>query len=671
MARLILKLHGEQVTSLTLESGMEYIAGRAQDAQLPMDNGRGISRHHLKFYERDGIWVGESLSKFVPIQKGSETMEVIELSEPTVFSVPPYDFHFEPTVEGAGAEMPEDHAGNLPAFYQPRVNPVAGSGAPGDADPEGTSPRANNEATVAGLANLVPYFRISYPNTADDEVLKLEGHLWVAGRDHGCEIAIDSPHISRKHFELARTKEGFYITDLGSSNGTHLNGQRLPPHEPTQISSGDEVRVMNIEMTFEIRDLQFANRVDRLPVPAFDPLMDPRMGGFPVPWTGGGPEQFEATQYRAPEGVELSLKNWRQLRLSDLKRVDWRKNKVRVALLVLIPLLFIMILVPGKPSVKPAPRGPAGSASFEHLTNEQKLTVKDSFNLARNLYVQGKYALCLTELAKLHEVIPQYENSKELQSFCEQGLELVRRQEDLERKEREKAMIESQINGYVESCKNKLKADATVDETRQCLAPAMELSPEHPAVVEMLHGAQIHEEERKFMAQQKAEREAKIASAVAHFNRAIATYKKGDLLKSVHDLEKFVGTSYPASGELKEKARRQIASIKKEIKVKVDAYLEECKAMAAKNRYKDAYLSCDKAVDQDPGNGEAKETRSRMLQELRRQMKTIYQDSVLEESLGNVDSAKEKWKKIIQEDLSFDDYTTKAKLKLQKYGAGL
>jgi hypothetical protein len=52
-------------------------------------------------------------------------------------------------------------------------------------------------------------------------------------------------------------------------------------------------------------------------------------------------------------------------------------------------------------------------------------------------------------------------------------------------------------------------------------------------------------------------------------------------------------------------------------------------------------------------------------------MKTIYQDSVLEESLGNVDSAKEKWKKIIQEDLSFDDYTTKAKLKLQKYGAGL
>ncbi len=55
---------------------------------------------------------------------------------------------------------------------------------------------------------------------------------------------------------------------------------------------------------------------------------------------------------------------------------------------------------------------------------------------------------------------------------------------------------------------------------------------------------------------------------------------------------------------------------------------------------------------------------------MRKEMKAIYEDSVLEESLGNVESAKEKWKKIMSEDLDFDDYSIKAKSKLQKYGAG-
>jgi hypothetical protein len=52
-------------------------------------------------------------------------------------------------------------------------------------------------------------------------------------------------------------------------------------------------------------------------------------------------------------------------------------------------------------------------------------------------------------------------------------------------------------------------------------------------------------------------------------------------------------------------------------------------------------------------------------------MKAIYEDSVLEESLGNIDSAKEKWKHLMLEDLQSDEYYNKAKLKLQKYGVGI
>jgi hypothetical protein len=75
-------------------------------------------------------------------------------------------------------------------------------------------------------------------------------------------------------------------------------------------------------------------------------------------------------------------------------------------------------------------------------------------------------------------------------------------------------------------------------------------------------------------------------------------------------------------------------------------------------------------VVEDPNNTEAKGLKSQIVSTLKQQMKGIYEDSVLEESMGNVDSAKEKWKKIMSEDLETGDYAQKARSKLSKYGIG-
>src|SRR5882757_5375015 len=101
MARIIVKLHGEEVSRLSLESGSEYIAGRGQDAQIHLSGERGISRHHLKFYEQDGVWVCQTLGKFTLILRGGNSVEVLELTEPCAFSVGAYVFFFETEVRQA------------------------------------------------------------------------------------------------------------------------------------------------------------------------------------------------------------------------------------------------------------------------------------------------------------------------------------------------------------------------------------------------------------------------------------------------------------------------------------------------------------------------------------------------------------------------------------------
>lgn len=49
--------------------------------------------------------------------------------------------------------------------------------------------------------------------------------------------------ISRRHCRVTKQNEFYYITDIGSANGTYINGVRLQPNQPCQINKGDIIRL--------------------------------------------------------------------------------------------------------------------------------------------------------------------------------------------------------------------------------------------------------------------------------------------------------------------------------------------------------------------------------------------------------------------------------------------
>ena len=65
------------------------------------------------------------------------------------------------------------------------------------------------------------------------------------------EIDLDDA-VSRRHAEVVKREEGFFLRDAGSTNGTLLNGEKLPPHEEHLLSHGDRIRVgERTEIVFE------------------------------------------------------------------------------------------------------------------------------------------------------------------------------------------------------------------------------------------------------------------------------------------------------------------------------------------------------------------------------------------------------------------------------------
>src|SRR5260221_4979883 len=65
------------------------------------------------------------------------------------------------------------------------------------------------------------------------------------------QVVLNDPSVSPRHAGIHHEKQGYSITDLGSASGTFLNEERLDPHMPRLLFSGQTIRIGNTRFTYE------------------------------------------------------------------------------------------------------------------------------------------------------------------------------------------------------------------------------------------------------------------------------------------------------------------------------------------------------------------------------------------------------------------------------------
>ncbi len=128
---------------------------------------------------------------------------------------------------------------------------------------QGTTAISAQEAQRHGLAQEIVEV------VFEDGSYPLEGAgPWTVGRSQENDITVNDPNVSRRHARISRADDGFVVEDLGSTNGTLLDGA---PIDRERIDGGDE-------LTFGQTAARFVRRAD---VPGGTPR-----GGRPSPSRG-------------------------------------------------------------------------------------------------------------------------------------------------------------------------------------------------------------------------------------------------------------------------------------------------------------------------------------------------------------------------------------------------
>ena len=71
----------------------------------------------------------------------------------------------------------------------------------------------------------------------------------TVGRHPDSDIFLDDITVSRRHVELDQGSTGYVLREVGSLNGTYLNGERLAENE-TLLTNGDELQIGKFKLLY-------------------------------------------------------------------------------------------------------------------------------------------------------------------------------------------------------------------------------------------------------------------------------------------------------------------------------------------------------------------------------------------------------------------------------------
>ena len=102
---------------------------------------------------------------------------------------------------------------------------------------------------LAATSTALPWLERYAPESSKPEIIEIGSVPFTIGRSEDCDYQIASSRVSRAHAEITKAAGAYLLRDLGSTNGTFVNGQKI---DQVRLSEGDLVVIADVELTYRV-----------------------------------------------------------------------------------------------------------------------------------------------------------------------------------------------------------------------------------------------------------------------------------------------------------------------------------------------------------------------------------------------------------------------------------
>lgn len=587
---------------------------------------------------------------------------------------------------GSGAEMMELEA---PAD--------AGASTSQDSEPlEG-----ENSKTKIIPSDLVAQLVIEN-GQANVDAIDLDKDQILIGRGKECEVVINDKKASRKNTVIVREGNHYVIRDLGSSNGTYVNGEKV---QERKLEADDKIDVGDVRFRFVAKSAMYEEQEkDFVSVPTLSDVPMPSAHSFETGEADPGvssalsadnsqaaslpstlPEHLMGQDSNLgigadplnAEGVDPAQAAQAEQKQSPISKIyikyvrNFKDLKpVQKLLVVLVAFLFFSWYLEedqvAPPQTKPVNQQTAGGVkTFENLTPDQQRAVQAQYDRAYAAFVKQDFDNAIHEVRKIYAILPEYEKAKELERYANEGKRRFLAKEEERKKKEEEAKLRARVAELADEARVLMEAKK-FPEAEEKFPEILSIDPENEQVASWKQEIEAYNEEQKRIEQEKAVQAAVNQRAWDIFKEGQALYKKGSFRSAIQTFESVFELGADDQKVLS-KTKSMIVAAKNSIRDLRDPILVKAKSKESEGELAAAFRLYEKAMEIDPDHPVAPMGMERIRGTLQDRAKIMYTEAIVAESYSDFDTAYTKFNKILKTAPEGSLYYERAQRKLAAY----
>ena len=493
-----------------------------------------------------------------------------------------------------------------------------------------------------------------------DKYLIEENEIFIGRDPEKCQIILNDQDVSGVHAVIKKNLVSCVLEDLGSANGTKINGDRV---NKAELTNGDN---------FQIGSTYFGVSVS-------SDLLNVESGRL-MPVADDQEVEVEEVIEEEVDFDELAPGDEYQLGAEEKPKslvARFKKDPVfrKKALIVLVGLALVLLLVDDEPAKKkPKKEGKTAdsksaesdtSAAPVEMSPETLEQVEQDYSLALAKFEAGEYYEARELLERIKLIDPNYKDTATLRQLVQQGYEELTRKKEEEKAEKERRERQQKIDKLLEEARVAVK-EREVITAESLFAQILELDPENIDVTQLRLEIEAYKKEQERLKQEKAIKEAKRKAQLDALRPGKTLYLREDWFKAINALEKFLQAK-DLDEDLVTEATDMIKDSKVKLKNLIEPLLQKAKSLEEGQDLKMAYETFGEVLRIDPSIVIALNGRERISSKLTRRSRKLYREALISESLSLFEQAKEQFQEVQQLSPINSEYYNKATDKLKDY----